>query len=213
MIGTISMRVKTKIKRKKRELFLTRIRNRILDWIEEKINNFLTAMTRPRFVSYKVKKVVILVSLLININFIYTDLIDIIKDNWKVSLVSMQTIKSNHILVEPDSAGVEDTPSLDEGGNTPSLDEDRTAEISAYTAREEETDSNPTITANGETVYEGGVANNCLPFGTKVKIGENIYTVNDRMNSRYGCGHFDIFMWDLGKALQFGRKQLSYKVL
>ena len=34
--------------------------------------------------------------------------------------------------------------------------------------------------ASGKKVYEGGVACNWLKFGTKVKIGDKVYTVEDR---------------------------------
>jgi 3D (Asp-Asp-Asp) domain-containing protein len=42
------------------------------------------------------------------------------------------------------------------------------------------------------------IAANWLPFGTKVKIpelyGDKIFTVEDRMNARYGFGRIDIWM-------------------
>jgi 3D (Asp-Asp-Asp) domain-containing protein len=84
------------------------------------------------------------------------------------------------------------------------------AEVSAYNAEVGQTDADPYTTASGQRVYEGGVANNCLPFGTKVRIGEKEYTVNDRMNSRYGCNHFDVFMWSHDEAVAFGRKKMLY---
>ena len=67
--------------------------------------------------------------------------------------------------------------------------------------------------ASGKKVYEGAVANNCLKFGSKVEIGGKIYTVEDRMNKRYGCDHFDIFVAEKSEAIAFGRKNLEYKVL
>jgi hypothetical protein len=36
------------------------------------------------------------------------------------------------------------------------------------------------------------VANNCLPFGTKVEIRGTRYTVADRMSHRHGCQVFDV---------------------
>jgi 3D (Asp-Asp-Asp) domain-containing protein len=85
--------------------------------------------------------------------------------------------------------------------------------LTAYTPREEETDSTPLITASGETVRNGIVANNCLPFHSVVEIQGMKYVVLDKMNSRYGCEHFDIFMWDLVEARNFGRQNLIVKIL
>lgn len=51
------------------------------------------------------------------------------------------------------------------------------------------------------------VANNCLPFGIKVFIKGKSYVVGDRMNSRYGCDHFDILMPDYDSAIRFGRQK------
>lgn len=63
-----------------------------------------------------------------------------------------------------------------------------------YNAEENQTDSNPYRTASGKIVKDGYVANNCLPFGTKIEV-ENVGTleVQDRMNSRYDCDDFDVF--------------------
>ena len=82
--------------------------------------------------------------------------------------------------------------------------------FSAYNAEVGQTDSDPFTMASGKKVFEGAVANNCLPFGTKVKVGEKIYEVQDRMNSRYDCDHFDIYMESYDDAIKFGRKQLSF---
>ena len=87
------------------------------------------------------------------------------------------------------------------------------AEVTAYTARKAETDSTPFITASNKRVREGIVANNCLPIGSKVKINNKIYTVEDRMNRRYGCAYFDIFHWSLVEARNFGRQSLKIVLL
>ena len=86
------------------------------------------------------------------------------------------------------------------------------ASITAYTPRVEETDSTPFITASGETVRNGIIANNCLPLHSVVEIEGNKYVVLDRMNSRYGCGFYDIFMWDLDEALNWGVRRLPVLV-
>lgn len=70
------------------------------------------------------------------------------------------------------------------------------ATISTYQATPEQADEDHTVTASGLKVVPPPpylvVANNSLPFGTKVKIRDRVYIVADRMNSRYGAHHFDI---------------------
>ena len=85
--------------------------------------------------------------------------------------------------------------------------------VSAYTPREEETDSSPLITASNKRVRDGIVANNCLKFGSVVKIAGKNYIVEDKMNKRYSCQYFDIFMWSLDEALEFGRQNLEVKIV
>lgn len=83
--------------------------------------------------------------------------------------------------------------------------------LTAYTSTPDQTDDSPFIAANGTYVYDGMVAANWLPFGTKIKIpsiyGDKIFTVEDRMNQRYGFGRMDIWL-DATKseAIQFGVK-------
>jgi len=78
--------------------------------------------------------------------------------------------------------------------------------ITSYNPFPEQTDDNPDITASGHKVREGIVANNCLPFGTRVEIDGEVFVVLDRMNSRYGCEHFDILSFDYEWSVQFGRQ-------
>ena len=85
--------------------------------------------------------------------------------------------------------------------------------FTAYNALPEQTDDTPEITASGKRVKEGIVANNCLPFGTKIAVNDQIFEVQDRMNKRYGCDNFDIFMWDYQAAEEFGVKELNYEVI
>ena len=87
------------------------------------------------------------------------------------------------------------------------------AEVSAYSPEVGQTDDRPLEMASGKEVYDGAVANNGLPFGTKVIIAGKEYTVEDRMNSRYGPEHFDIFLWDTEQAIEFGRQNLTVYVL
>ena len=86
-------------------------------------------------------------------------------------------------------------------------------EFSAYNSEENQTDSDPFIMASGKWVYDGAVANNCLPFGTKIKVNGKVKVVEDRMNSRYGCEHFDIWMEKYDDAIAFGRKTMTYEVI
>jgi 3D (Asp-Asp-Asp) domain-containing protein len=85
--------------------------------------------------------------------------------------------------------------------------------FSAYNSEEGQTDSDPFTMASGKRVHDGAIANNCLAFGTKVKVGEKTYTVEDRMNSRYDCDHYDIWMEGHSEAVKFGRKSLEYQII
>ena len=86
------------------------------------------------------------------------------------------------------------------------------ASITGYNAEREQTDDTPFTMASGNRVYEGAIANNCLPFGTRIKINERWYFVEDRMNSKYGCSYFDIFFWDKNDALSWGRRTIKIEV-
>lgn len=90
---------------------------------------------------------------------------------------------------------------------------ERTGIFTAYTASVFQTDSTPTITASNMNVRKGVMANNCLPFGTKIKVKNNIYEIQDRMNQRYGCESFDIYMTKHDKAKDFGRQTLKYEII
>jgi 3D (Asp-Asp-Asp) domain-containing protein len=89
--------------------------------------------------------------------------------------------------------------------------------MTAYTSTPDQTDDSPFIAASGKHVYDGMLAANWLPMGTKVKIpelyGDKIFTVDDRMNKRYGYGRMDIWL-DATKAeaRQFGVKRLTVEV-
>lgn len=91
------------------------------------------------------------------------------------------------------------------------------AVITAYTSTPDQTDSTPDIAASGKKVYDGMIAANWLPFGTKIKIpalyGDKIFTVDDRMNSRYGYGRMDVWL-DTSKAeaKKFGVKRVEVHV-
>ena len=70
------------------------------------------------------------------------------------------------------------------------------AVITSYQAVRSQTDNKPCIAASGMNICETEkkiAANNCLEFGTKIELpnGE-IYEIQDRMNSRFDCQHFDL---------------------
>lgn len=75
---------------------------------------------------------------------------------------------------------------------------------------------NGCLTASGKIARVGMVATNLYPFGTKLKIGNKIYTVEDRISKKYN-DRCDIFMGygeeAYQKALNFGVQYLSIEVL
>lgn len=97
-----------------------------------------------------------------------------------------------------------------------SIARELTIPISAYSSTVDQTDASPFITANGSYVYDGLVAANFLPFGTKIKIpeyfGDKIFTVEDRMNKRY-WHKIDVWFPDRKSALEFGHRVLKIQIL
>jgi len=89
--------------------------------------------------------------------------------------------------------------------------------ITAYSSTPDQTDDTPFITASGRRVADGIIANNMLPFGTKIKIpelyGNKVFTVQDRMNKRKSFYHIDIWMPDRLSALKFGVTTAEIEIL
>ncbi|MDP3763975.1 MAG: hypothetical protein Q8Q92_05090 [bacterium] len=89
--------------------------------------------------------------------------------------------------------------------------------VTAYSSSVFETDDTPTITAAGTEVRDGIIANNLLPFGTKVRMpelyGDKIFVVEDRMNRRKGNYHFDVWFSSYGEAKNFGAQNTYLEVL
>ena len=89
------------------------------------------------------------------------------------------------------------------GDNLPSeVEEWKTIIVTTYNPEIGQTDADPYTMANGEKVYEGAIASNCYPIGTKLKlVGFGEFTVADRMHKRFTqyCGtgneRADIFRW------------------
>jgi 3D (Asp-Asp-Asp) domain-containing protein len=75
-----------------------------------------------------------------------------------------------------------------------------------------QTDSTPCLTAAGTRVRPGTVASNFLPMGTLLKIDNEIYIVEDRMNTRYYKA-IDIFFPSTSSALEFGRQTIEIEIV
>src|SRR3989338_5942287 len=93
---------------------------------------------------------------------------------------------------------------------TPQPTQQLAAIVYAYSSTTCQTDASPLVTASGEHVHDGIVANNCLPFGTVVTLpelfGDKQFVVQDRMAARYGCASFDIWFSSTMAARQFGKR-------
>jgi len=89
--------------------------------------------------------------------------------------------------------------------------------VTGYSSTIDQTDSNPFVTAAGTWVREGIIANNLLPFGTKVRIpeiyGDKIFIVEDRMHWKKGYYHVDIWFASYGEAKNFGAKRTFIEIL
>ena len=89
--------------------------------------------------------------------------------------------------------------------------------VTGYSSTEDQTDSDPFITASGTWVRDGVIANNYLPMGTQIRIpelyGEKIFVVEDRMNWRKGDYHIDIWFSSYWEAKNFGAKSTYIEIL
>ena len=89
------------------------------------------------------------------------------------------------------------------------------AEVTMFSNEIDQTDLEPEIMANGETVSEDSAA--CpafLPFDTRIEVSGKEYTCRDRMAQRFRNGNFfDLFTFDTEAALEFGRQNLTVYVL
>jgi len=93
----------------------------------------------------------------------------------------------------------------------------REVTITAYSSTPDQTDDTPFITASGAWVYDGVVASNFLPFGTKVKFPElfrdKVFTVDDKMHERFTDTRVDIWFPDRESAEEFGVKETIMEIL
>lgn len=89
--------------------------------------------------------------------------------------------------------------------------------VTAYSSSVDETDGDPFTTASGTHVHDGTLAHNTLPIGTRVrfpeKFGDKIFTVEDRLNARYGPYMADMWMLSKAEAKQWGARLLKMEIL
>lgn len=102
-----------------------------------------------------------------------------------------------------------------------------TVVATAYSSEVGQTDDTPCIPAMWKfnlcdyyAIYgvADSIAANDLPLGTKVRFpdlyGDKVFTVRDRMNSRYtGKSRIDFWMPEKSEAIHFGVKTLKMEVL
>lgn len=87
----------------------------------------------------------------------------------------------------------------------------------AYSASKSECDDTPFITASGKNVRSNIIAVSrdlykSLPFGSKVKINNKIYIVDDLMNKRWKK-RIDFFMWSKSQAKTYGNRKVIMQVM
>lgn len=137
-----------------------------------------------------------------------------------VQLINADSTTDDYSLVPEDNLNItqENTLVATRNLSNPDVVSGRvTVIVTAYSSSPDETDSTPNITASGKETMEGVVANNLLPFGTQIKIPElfedEIFTVEDRMHSRKGYYHIDIWFPTKEEAKIFGTKTTYIEIL
>jgi len=85
-----------------------------------------------------------------------------------------------------------------------------------YNSEVGQTDDSPFITADGTHVFDGLVAANFLPMGTKIVFPDNfpgkVFTVHDRMNKRFSS-RVDIWFPEHDQAIQWGKRTVRIQIL
>lgn len=99
----------------------------------------------------------------------------------------------------------------------PRVMKSRVAAVTYYESKPAQTDGDPFTTASGTRVHYGTLATNCYPFGTKIRMpdlfGNTIFTVEDRMNARYGCDIVDVWFPDSPENKKFGKRVAVVEVI
>ncbi|MDD5750705.1 MAG: 3D domain-containing protein [Candidatus Pacebacteria bacterium] len=89
--------------------------------------------------------------------------------------------------------------------------------VTAYSSTPEETDDTPFITAANTSVRSGIIANNSLPFGTRVRLqelfGDTVLEVEDRMHWRKAGNQVDVWLPSKEEAICFGVKFTTMEIL
>ncbi|MEK7637637.1 MAG: hypothetical protein AAB402_04630 [Patescibacteria group bacterium] len=128
------------------------------------------------------------------------------------------TENSNAVIVQPSPT---DKPSIPRT-TLPSVTDKRMVKTivvraSAYSSTVDQTDGDPFTTASGTKVRDGGIAMNGIAFGTKVRIpshyGDEVFTVIDRMNVKWGTKRIDIWMPSRSAAKQWGVRTVILEIL
>jgi len=105
----------------------------------------------------------------------------------------------------------------DPSGPEPKVVQKLPVVVTAYSSSVWETDDSPFITASGAQVRDGIIANNYLPFGTKVRMpeiyGEKVFIVEDRMSWKKGNYQIDIWFSSHIEAENFGAKRTYIEIL
>ena len=125
------------------------------------------------------------------------------------SVLSSQALSTSSLKVKPEIVAVKPAE------KTPEV-KTKKVTLTAYSSTVDQTDDTPFIAASGKHVYDGMIAANFLPFGTKVKIpalfGDKVFTVHDRMNRRY-TERVDVWFAETQDALKFGIRTAEIVIL
>lgn len=143
-------------------------------------------------------------------------------DSYKVAEDGL--LAKHSTFPQPEQQEPDFTPSISQGNTVLSLSqipEEETRKINvvvtAYSSTPDQTSGDPYTTAAGTRVREGIVANNALPFGTKIRIpelyGDQIFVVEDRLHWRKGNYHVDIWFPTREGAIEFGSKRTHIEVI
>lgn len=131
-------------------------------------------------------------------------------DSWKENSISGDlAVQSGSSIKTKKIAKIEKV-------NKYEIAEEGVVPVTAYSSTPDQTDDSPFIMASGKHVYDGAIAANFLPLGTKVRFpemyGDKIFIVEDRMNKRYSY-KMDIWMKTRQEAQKFGLRKLKYEIV
>jgi len=84
------------------------------------------------------------------------------------------------------------------------------ATITAYNENDGQTPGK--VMANGEKVHDGALANDVLPFGTKVLIDNEEFVVKDRFGAGHPVERFDRYVVSRGAAVRHGVRKVTVQI-